>query len=172
MKTGKQARQASVWRDLRSLVVKIAVIAVAATLAFTLVYGVDRNREPGMDPAVKDGDLVMYFRLDKDYVAGDLLALSYQGKAQVRRVVARSGDTVDITDDGLLVNGSLQQEPNISEKTQRYEEGIDFPVTLGTNQVFVLGDARENATDSRIYGPVNTGDTRGTVITLVRRRNL
>jgi type IV secretory pathway protease TraF len=38
--------------------------------------------------------------------------------------------------------------------------------------VFVLGDAREGAADSRIYGPVNTEDTLGTVITVIRRRSL
>jgi len=162
----------SAWRDLGLLALKVAVIAVVAVLVFTFVYGFNRNIEPGMDPAVKDGDLVLFYRLDKDYAAGDLVLLSYRGEPQVRRVVAKAGDIVDINDEGLLVNGGLQQEPDIYQKTQRYARGINFPVTVGAGQVFVLGDARENATDSRVYGPVNVKDTRGTVITLIRRRNL
>ena len=69
-----------------------------------------------MYPNIKDGDLVVYYRLDKNYTARDLTVLDYQGSRQVRRVIAVAGDTVDITEDGLLVNGSPQQEPGIYEK--------------------------------------------------------
>jgi len=110
--------------------------------------------------------------LDKTYAAGDVLLLTSQEQKQVRRVVATAGDTVDITEEGLLVNGALQQEPEIYEETQRYEGGAAFPLTVGEGQVFVLGDARENATDSRIYGAVNVKDTLGKVIAVLRRRNL
>jgi len=168
----KQSLEPSVWRELRSLCVKIAVIAGVAALIFLFLYGLHYNVDPSMNPAVKDGDLVVYYRLDKKYRAGDLLLLSFQGKSQVRRVIATAGDTVDITEDGLKINGALQQEPGIFRKTQRYAEGIDFPLTLGENEVFVLGDAREGVTDSRIYGPVSAEDTQGKVITVFRRRSL
>jgi signal peptidase I len=125
-----------------------------------------------MNPSVKDGDLVLFYRLNKKYHAGDLLLLSFQGKSQVRRVIATAGDTVDITGEGLVINGALQQERSIYSPTQRYAEGISFPLTLEEGQVFVLGDARGNAADSRIYGPVNIKDTRGSVIAVLRRRSL
>jgi signal peptidase I len=79
---------------------------------------------------------------------------------------------VNVTENGLTINGAFQQELNIYEATRRYAEGAELPVTLGEAQVFVLGDSRSNATDSRIYGAVNTNDTLGTVIAVVRRRNL
>jgi signal peptidase I len=161
-----------VWRELLALLLKLAVICAAFALAFTFLYGLHRSLDPDMIPAVKDGDLVMFYRLDKDYAAGDLLVLSFRGKRQVRRVVAAAGDTVDITESGFTVNGSLQQELTIYEDTRRYEGGTGLPVTLGEGEVFVLGDARANATDSRVYGPVNVKDTLGTVITVIRRRNL
>jgi len=161
----------SVWRELLSLVIKIVVIAAAAVMIFTFIYGFQRNTDPDMAPMVKDGDLVIFYRLDKDYAIGDLLALSFDGEAQVRRVVAKAGDTVDITKDGLVVNGAIQQELGIFQETRRYEDSVVFPLTVGQGQVFVLGDARENATDSRVYGAVNTEDTYGTVITLIRQRN-
>jgi len=169
---GRQAPRPSVGRELGALALKIALITLVAGLLFSFVYGFQRNLEPGMDPAVKDGDLALFYRLDKSYAIGDLLLFTYRGESQIRRIVARAGDVVDITDSGLVVNGALQQEPNIYQKTQRYEDGIAFPVTVGAGQVFVLGDARENATDSRVYGPVTLKDTAGTVITTIRRRNL
>jgi len=87
-------------------------------------------------------------------------------------VVATAGDTVDITQDGLIINGSLQYEQDIYTQTNRYLEGIDFPLTLKNNEVFVLGDARNDISDSRIYGAVNIDDTKGSVITILRKRNL
>ena len=166
-----QQKQPSLWRELGTLGLKIVAIAVVCALIFTLFYGFDRNKDPDMTPLVKDGDLVVFYRLDKNYVAGDLVVLRYKGELETRRVVAGAGDTVDITGEGLVVNGALQQEPEIYQKTSRYAQGASFPLKVGKGQVFVLGDARENATDSRVYGPVNTKDTYGTVITLIRRRN-
>ena len=168
----KPLPERTIWRELLGLVIKIAVIALVAVLVFTFFYGFHRNSDPGMSPMVKDGDLVMYYRLDKDYEIGDLLLLDSQGERQVRRVVAKTGDTVNITEDGLIINGALVQEPEIFQETRRYDLGVEFPLTLTDGQVFVLGDVRENAADSRVYGPVNTKDTLGTVITVIRRRNL
>jgi signal peptidase I len=159
-------------RELLSLLIKIGVIAGVAAIVFTFVYGLHRSAEPDMNPSVKDGDLALFYRLDRNYVAGDLLTLNFGGERQIRRVVAVAGDTVDITADGLVVNGALQQEPLAYGKTERYADGAPLPVTLEEDQVYVLGDSRENATDSRIYGAVDTKDTQGKVVTIIRRRNL
>ena len=168
----QQVYTPSVWWELASLFIKIAVIAVSFMFIFTFFYGFHRNTDPDMAPMVKDGDLILFYRLDRDYAIGDLLLLDFQGERQVRRVVANAGDTVDITEDGLIINGGLQDEPEIFQETWQYVNGVSFPLTVGEGQVFVLGDARENATDSRVYGPVNARDTLGTVITVIRRRSL
>jgi len=162
----------SLLRELGALVFKIAVIAGIAAVLVNFVYGLHYNVEPCMHPSVKDGDLVMYYRWNKNYHADDLILVTFLGNKQVRRVVATAGDTVDITEHGLVINGAIQYELGIYQQTQRYADGIDFPVTLGEGQVFVLGDARENSTDSRVYGPVNINNTHGKVITIFRRRNL
>ena len=161
-----------VWRELLNLTMKIAAIALVFLLVFTFIFGCLRCAEPDMAPKLLDGDLILFYRLSKDYRIDDLLLLDFQGVRQIRRVVARAGDIVDITESGLIINGSVQQEPGIYLETVRYEAGVDLPLTVGEGQVFVLGDARETATDSRIYGPVDVKDTLGRVITLVRRRGL
>ena len=162
----------SFWRELGGLAIKVVVIVLAFGLLFTFVYGLHRSIDADMEPASRAGDLVLFYRFDKDYAIGDLLLVDFEDQMGVRRVVAREGDIVDISQDGLLVNNSLQQEPNIYRETSRYVNGIDFPVTVGPGQVFVLGDARQNATDSRVYGPVNISDTYGTVISIIRWRSL
>ena len=126
-----------------------------------------------MIPAVKDGDLVLYYRYTRSgYLPQDVIALEKDGQKQVRRVVATAGDTVDITEDGLVINGALQQESEIYQKTERYRDGVEFPLTVPEGQVFVLGDNREGATDSRVYGCVKIEDTLGKVMTVIRRRSI
>ena len=158
--------------ELGALGMKIAVIAGVILIIFTFVYGLHYSVEPGMHPSIKDGDLVMYYRWNKNYHAGDLVLLTVEGQKQVRRVIAVAGDTVDITEDGLTINGALQQEPDIYQTTKRYSDGIEFPLTIGEGQIFVLADAREGTADSRIYGSVNIKDTHGTAITIMRRRRM
>jgi signal peptidase I len=159
-------------KDVLLLLAKIAVISLVFLLIFTFMFGIFRNPDAAMVPAVKDGDMVIFYRLDKEYVAQDTVVLEYEGQKQVRRVVATAGDVVDITEEGLLINGALQQEPGVSSPTQRYADGVEFPLTVKEGQVFVLGDGRANATDSRIYGAVDVEDTLGKVMTVLRRRNI
>lgn len=77
---------------------------------------------------------------------------------------------MNLTEEGLEINGYLQQEQDIYTETLPYKEGIAFPVTVGQDEYFVLGDDRTSAEDSRIYGMVKKEEIKGTVITLLRRR--
>lgn len=168
---GKEQKP-SLAREIMALVIKIFVIIILGYAVFTFIYGATRYSDDTMAPAVKNGDAVLYYRMNKNYVASDVLVLEYEGQLQIRRVVAIEGDTVDITEDGLSINGNLQVEQQIYQETLPYVEGIEFPVTVGAGQVFVLGDHRTEAIDSRIYGPVEVKDTLGKVITIFRRRGI
>lgn len=165
--------QTSALTDLILLLFKVALVAGFLVVLFTFFYGITQARDTSMEPAVKEGDIVIYYRPDKDYSAGDAIVVEYNGELQVRRVVAIAGDTVDISSDGgLIINGSTQIEADIYTETYPYTEGITFPVTVGEGEVFVLGDDRTDATDSRIYGTVSIGATKGGVMTVIRRRGI
>jgi len=166
-------RAPPLWKDLLYLFLKIASIALAFVLLFTFLFGLIRCQEPYMDPAIKDGDLVIYYRYtNSGYLPQDVVVLKFNGQEQIQRVIATAGDTVDITEDGLLINGALQQESNVYQKTERYEDGVDFPLTVPEGEVFVLGDSRVGSTDSRVYGCVKIKDTLGKVMTVIRRRSI
>ena len=162
-----------IWKDLLFLTTKIIMIMLVFVALFTFLFGLLRYGEPSMVPSIKDGDLVIYYRYTKvGYLPQDTIILEHEGQKQARRVVATAGDVVNVTDDGLLVNGALQQEPEIYQKTDRYAEGVTFPLVVPEGHVFVLGDARTDATDSRVYGPVRISDTFGKVMAIIRRRSI
>ena len=163
--------QPPIWVDLMVLLVKIAFISMFLILLFTFMFGIHQAPDNTMKPAVKEGDLVIYYRLQKDYAKDDLVTVEYNGGIEVRRVVAVAGDTVDIDEDGLMVNGYHQVEEDIYTSTLPYKEGITFPVTVPEKSVFVLADDRNSPEDSRIYGPVELSITQGRVITVIRRRS-
>ena len=167
------SKQPSILKDFLSLFAKVASIVLIFVILFTFLFGIIRYEDTSMSPSIKDGDLVLFYRYNSvGYLPEDVIALEYNGKKQARRVVAIAGDTVDISEDGLLINGALQYEPDIIQQTERYQDGISLPVTVPEGHIFVLGDGRSGATDSRIYGCVKIEDTFGKVMTVIRRRGI
>jgi len=169
---GSKKQQTTLLGEMLYLLRKVLVIGGLLMLCGTFLFGIARNTDLGMTPAVKSGDLICYFRLDQKYAASDVVAVKIEGSFQTRRVVAVGGDTVDMTAEGLLVNGYLQQEIDIVGETLPYTDGITFPIVLEEDQAFLLGDNREYAADSRLYGAVDVSDTLGKVVLILRRRNM
>ncbi|MDU8846721.1 signal peptidase I [Clostridioides difficile] len=162
----------SIKGDLLFLGLKIIIFLSILSMAFLFVFGIFRCNDDTMSPVFKDGDLAVYYRLQKDYQTTDAIVIEKDGECQIRRIIAKEGDTVDITDKGLKINGYLQQESGIYTETLPYKEGIQFPITLGKDEYFVLSDNRTNAKDSRIYGTVKEKEIKGFIMTLIRRRGL
>lgn len=162
----------SMKEDLLFLGAKIMLFLVLLVITFGVVFGVHRNIGDDMNPVCKNGDLLLYYRLQKEYQANDLVVIEKNREKEVRRIIAKEGDRVDITENGLEINGYLQQENNIYMDTLPYKEGIQFPVTVGQGEYFVLGDNRTNAKDSRIYGVVKKKEIKGGVIALLRRSEM
>lgn len=166
----KKQRQIPLKEDIIFLAVKIGIVVALFIMVFLFIFGIARCCDNSMSPSFKNGDLAIYYRLQKEYQVSDVVVLKKDGEEQLRRVIAKPGDQVDITEDGLKVNGYLQQEDAIYTETLPYIEGITFPIILGQGEYFVLGDNRTIAKDSRIYGVVKQEEIKGTILTLLRRR--
>ena len=140
-----------------------AALGVLAALAVTAVFTVMTVRGSGMEPALYDGDKVLinkmaYAKPSADDAlgiapsVGDIVAFRNsvygeegEGSVLVRRVAGTSGDTIEIRDDIYYLNG------------KPYDEYMNEPVSmedmakksLGSEELFVLGDNRKSSMDSR-----------------------
>jgi signal peptidase I len=84
----------------------------------------------------------------------------------VKRIIAKEGDTVQVKDGRLFINGKPHVEPYLPSGTPtwtapRYNEQM---WVCGVNQYFVLGDNRNNSADSRIYGTVSRDKILGLLV--------
>ena len=155
----------------QKLFLRIVMLGLAVYLIFTKVFLVTQNKGLGMFPAMKDGDLIIAFRLQQDYAKNDVIVCDVDGKQQVARIVAREEDVVTIEEGGTLrVNGTVQSG-DILYPTY-IKEGLEYPYRVPKGHVFVLGDYRTNTVDSRDYGAVPMEQVEGKVITILRRRGL
>jgi signal peptidase I len=153
-------------------IVKLGVVCLTLWLIFTFAFGIKQMHGEFMYPRLRDGDLILYNRMEKNYAIGDVVVFKVQGLTSVARIVAQGGDVVEVTESGsLLVNGNLQNE-EIFYSTDADPFGVDYPYTVEENSYFMLCDFRTNSTDSRYYGAVSVNDFCGKVITVLRRRGI
>jgi signal peptidase I len=83
----------------------------------------------------------------------------------IKRIVAKPGDSVYVDGGRIFVNGKLLKEPYLEPGTKTFASpkySAQFWV-CGEHQYFVLGDNRNNSTDSRIYGAVPQQNILGVV---------
>lgn len=80
----------------------------------------------------------------------------------IKRVVATAGDTVELKDGELYVNGEARVFPEergytypLATHGANLDSNVAYPVTLKEDQLWVMGDNRENSADSRHFGPVD-----------------
>lgn len=77
------------------------------------------------------------------------LPQSLKHKYYVKRIIALPGQTVDIKDGKVLVDGKPLDEPYYKGITNPTDISVSYPVTVEEDMVFVMGDNRSNSEDSR-----------------------
>jgi signal peptidase I len=153
-------------------ITKLAVVLLLIWAIFTFVFGIRQVSGEFMYPRVRDGDLVLYYRLENDYQIGDVVTFKLDDTTFLCRIVAQGGDVVDLDEDGqLLVNGAVQQE-EIFYPTYAQDGDVTYPCTVEENSYFVLCDYRTIGFDSRTYGTIPRDTLEGKLITVLRRRGI
>ena len=133
---------------LLSTVSILVVVAALAVLASTLFFPVVQVSGTSMEPALKNGDILVLVKSD-DVKRGDMCCVSWQNKTLLKRVIGLPGELITIDDEGnVSVNNVPLDEPYVSEKSLGICE-IEFPYLVPDNKIFILGDRRETSVDSR-----------------------
>ena len=151
------------WRLLREVVETIipaVLIALFITLFLaqaTQVYG--QSMEPNLHPGQRVIVEKVSYRLHPPH-RGDIIVLRLReqgGNYLIKRVVGLPGETMEIRDQHVLINGHALNEPYLDKPLQGSMPSRQIP----EGYVFVLGDNRGFSNDSRSFGPVSLANVIG-----------
>ena len=133
---------------IRSTVFMLIVVVAFAILVAMLYLPTLRIYGKSMKGMLESGDIVLAVK-SNHFKIGDIVAFYYNNNILVKRVIAESGDWVNITKDGTVyVNDKKINEPYIEHKSYG-ETNIKFPYQVPENRIFVLGENRSVSIDSR-----------------------
>ena len=135
-------------RSVASTTNILIVVAAVTVLIAVLLLPILRIYGQSMNSTLSSGELVVSVK-GASFKTGDIVAFYYNNNILVKRVIANSGDWVDIDLEGnVYVNQKKIDEPYLDEKAFG-EPTIDFPYQVPDERVFVLGDNRSVSIDSR-----------------------
>ena len=144
-------------RFLRLIGEILQTIFVAALLfiAVNLVTARIRVEGSSMEPSLHDGEFVVVNRLAYRWnkpTRGDIIVFNFPLDPQrrfIKRIIGLPGDTISAHSDHIYVNGIPLSEPYIAAPVLYTGQWV-----VGENEVFVLGDNRNNSSDSQNWGPL------------------
>ena len=165
-------------RGIVKWVFEIIVTLVFAVLVAISAFQTVTLQESAMEPTYSVGEKFFVNRALYKISSpkrGDVIVFktsaSDSAALHIRRVIGLPGETVQVKDGKIYINGKAYEENGAYQDMT--DGGLaNSAITLESGEYFVLGDNRENARDSRIYGLVNQKEIKGTVISLLRRRGL
>ena len=156
--TSPGIRLAQVKEELVAWVKTLMSAAVYAVLIVTFLFQVARVEGQSMAPTLEDQDRLivnkLVYRIGEPR-RGDIVMLYYPinpDKSFVKRVIAEEGDTVRIVDGRVYVNDIPLKDDYVATEYRSHDDW--GPQVIPEGYDFVMGDHRNNSSDSRHWGMV------------------
>ena len=140
--------------------VAIVVVIVLLRLYVVTLVRVDGN---SMYPTFNNGDILLENKFDKSYERFNVIVFRHNNSKLVKRIIGLPGDSVEIKDNKLYINGEQINEGYEHLNTEDYslkDKGIE---KIPEGKYFVLGDNRTNSLDSRFFGLISEDDIDGVI---------
>ena len=180
----ERRKNRSFWAELPILILVALVVAIIIkTFFFQAFYIPSGSMIPTLEindrvlvnklsyrfGAVERGDILVFdspeaIEVERSFASrvvrsiGEATGLTSPDTVLIKRVIALPGETVEIKDDQVYVNGNPIAEPYLPDGTTMR----DFAETsVPVNHVFMMGDNRNQSRDSRVFGPIPRNDIVG-----------
>jgi signal peptidase I len=145
----------------RDFVETMLLIAIAFLVVNALI-GRFRIEQVSMQPNLHEGEYVIVDKISylfRQPARGEIVVLKRTSEADlIKRVIGLPGETLQVSNGQVLINGQSITEPYM--KDPRINQDTP-PQTIPADRVFVMGDNRNNSSDSRGFGPVPLTDIVG-----------
>lgn len=159
--TSESTGYASIWRELWE-VVETILLALILYFAIDAVFARVRVENISMESTLKEGDVLVVNKLAYrwgDYETGDVVVFhnpNFLEEDFIKRIIGKPGDWVIVQDGHVYVNDVMLDEDYLDEPPEYEGEWL-----VPSNAIFVLGDNRNESSDSHSWGYVPLEDVVG-----------
>lgn len=166
-RSGKRGWAVNWKRELRDWTLSLGVALVAAMLLQTYAYAQTEVHNVSMQNTLVEGERLIEDKWSyrvSDPEQGDIVIINgpEHELRLVKRIVALEGQTVDMREGDVYVDGVKLEEPYAKGATE--PGSLRVPYTVPAGHVLVLGDNREHSVDSRAFGPVAMSSLEGKAV--------
>ena len=133
---------------LMTTIYSLIIIAALAALVATLVMPVLQISSSSMYPKYNTGDIVLSVKT-KNIKSGDIIAFYHGNKILIKRVIAGTGNWINIDETGKVYVNGYQLEEKYVKELNFGDSDIEYPYQVPDGHWFVLSDDRTNSIDSR-----------------------
>ena len=156
-------------REILGMILYVAAVFAVCFLIITYVGQRTKVEGSSMEPTLSDGDNLIVDKISYRFHSPerfDIVIFPYKYENDtffIKRIIGMPGETVWINNSGeIYINGVLLSE-NYGLETIEYAGLASTPITLGKDEYFVMGDNRNDSTDSRfdVVGPIKRSEIVG-----------
>ena len=160
----EDASRNSLWAEGRLLFRDLVFALMIAALVVVFIVQPVKVEGTSMLPRLHDGErifvnkLIYYdeYRWAPKIERGDIVVFWYPNdpsKSYIKRVIGLPGEIVEVREGTVFINGAVLEEKYL-DPSENSSSASQRPVQVNLNYYFVMGDNRDNSSDSRSWGLV------------------